>query len=166
MTYLTQFLLQYDNPAQEFGQILGTRLTGQCIASSEAQTTETVYSHVETIMDFTPWWKKYLNYLTEREETEGKFTLYQNLKLAREFPEKNIAILALHSNSAALAGKTSYCVVLDELARFDVSEGSTQSKSEKRTANAVFDTVTRATSSLKSISLMSVSPPRSVDSML
>ena len=81
------------------------------------------------------------------------------MKLAIEFPEKNLAILCLHSNSAALAGKTSYCVVLDELSRFDVSEG-VQSKTQKQTANAVYDTVVRACSSLNEISkVVTISSP-------
>ena len=159
-TFMTQYMLQFDQPAKHFGQVPGTRLTGQVIASSEVQSQETAYAAVETIINYSPWWKKYLAYLLERESNEGKNTLYQKLKLAVEFPEKNIAILCLHSNSAALAGKTSYCVVLDELSRFDVSEGGVQGKTQKQTANAVYDTVVRACSSLKDISkVVTISSP-------
>jgi len=159
-TFMTQLMLKYDNPAQEFGQAPGTRITGQIIASSEVQAKETAYAAVESILDYGHWWQKYIAYLKEREETEGKHTLYQELKLAREFPEKNVAVLSLHSNSAALAGKTSYCVVLDELSRFDVADGMVQSRTQKSTANAVYDTVARACSSLKQISkVVTISSP-------
>lgn len=160
VTFMTQYMLQFDQPAQHFGQVPGTRLTAQVIASSEVQSQETAYAAVNTIINYSPWWNRYLAYLVEREEVEGKFTLYQKLKLAIEFPRKNIAILCLHSNSAALAGKTSYCVVLDELSRFDVSDGAVQSKTQKQTANAVYDTVIRSCSSLKEISkVVTISSP-------
>ena len=160
ITFMTQFMLQFDQPAQYFGQIPGTRLTGQVIASSEVQSQETAYAAVNTNINYSPWWRKYLAYLLEREENEGKFSLYQKLKLAIEFPEKNLAILCLHSNSAALAGKTSYCVILDELSRFDVAEGGIQNKTQKQTANAVYDTVVRSCSSLKEISkVVTISSP-------
>lgn len=159
-TFMTQFMLQFDQPARHFGQAPGTRLTGQVIASSEVQAQETAYAAVESIIEYSPWWRKYLAYLLERESNEGKGTLYQKLKLAIEFPEKNIAVLCLHSNSAALAGKTSYCVVLDELSRFDVTDGSVQSKTQKQTANAVYDTVSRSCASLKEISkVVTISSP-------
>lgn len=160
LTFMTQYMLQFDNPAKHFRQAPGTRLTGQCIASTEVQAKETAYAAVESILDYSPWWRKYLAYLKEREIHEGKNTLYQELKLAREFREKNIAVLSLHSNSAALAGKTSYCVVLDELSRFDVSEGAVQAKTQKQTANAVYDTVVRACSTLRKISkVVTISSP-------
>jgi len=159
-TFMTQYMLQFDQPAKYFGQVPGTRLTGQVIASSEVQAQETAYAAVESIIEYSPWWRKYLAYLIERESNEGKNKLYQKLKLAIEFPEKNIAVLCLHSNSAALAGKTSYCVVLDELSRFDVSETGIQSKTQKQTANAVYDTVVRACSSLNKISkVVTISSP-------
>jgi hypothetical protein len=159
-TFMTQYMLQFDQPAQHFGQIPGTRLTAQVIASSEVQSQETAYAAVNTIIDYSPWWRKYIAYLLEREENEGKFSQYQKLKLAVEFPGKNVAILCLHSNSAALAGKTSYCVVLDELSRFDIAEGGIQNKTQKQTANAVYDTVVRSCSSLKEISkVVTISSP-------
>lgn len=160
VTFMTQYMLQFDQPAQHFGQVPGTRLTAQVIASSEVQSQETAYAAVNTIINYSPWWRRYIAYLLEREENEGKYSLYQKLKLAIEFPGKNVAILCLHSNSAALAGKTSYCVVLDELSRFDIAEGGIQNKTQKQTANAVYDTVIRSCSSLKEISkVVTISSP-------
>lgn len=159
-TFLTQYMLQFDDPAEEFGQMPGTRLTAQVIASSEVQTKETAYAAIESILDYSKWWQKYMAYLQDLEEIEGKHTMYQELKLAREFPKHNLAILSLHSNSAALAGKTSYCVIFDELSRFDVVEGAVQTKTQKRTADAVYDTASRAASSLYQISkVVTISSP-------
>lgn len=160
VTFLTQYMLQFDQPATHFGQGPGTRLTAQTIASSSEQTKETVYAHVETIIHYSPWWQKYLAYLKELEITDGANSHYQEKRLEQSFANKNLAILSLHSNSAALAGKTSYCVVFDELSRFDVIEGSTQSKSQKRTADAVYSTASRAAASLKQISkVLTISSP-------
>jgi len=159
-TFLTQYMLQFDDPAEEFGQMPGTRLTAQVIASSEVQTKETAYAAIESILDYSRWWQKYMAYLQDLEEVEGKHSMYQELKLAREFPKHNLAVLSLHSNSAALAGKTSYCVIFDELSRFDVVEGAVQAKTQKRTADAVYDTASRAASSLYQISkVVTISSP-------
>jgi len=151
MTYMTQYMLQFPDPAVEFG-LEPSRLTGQCIASSEIQAKETVFAHIESIIDKKNWWVKYFAYLKEREANEGKHTLFQRLKQAVEFPERRLAMLSLHSNSSALAGKTSYCVVLDELSRFDVVEGAVAAKSQTRSANAVYSTVSRSVSNLKKVS--------------
>jgi len=160
VTFLTQYMLQFDQPATHFGQGPGTRLTAQTIASSSEQTKETVYAHVESIIHYSLWWQKYIGYLKELEKVDGKEVHYQEKRLEQEFSSKNISILSLHSNSAALAGKTSYCVVFDELSRFDVIEGSTQSKSQKRTADAVYSTASRAAASLKQISkVLTISSP-------
>lgn len=159
-TFLTQYMLKFDNPAEEFGQMPGTRLTAQVIASSEVQSKETAYAAIESIIDHSRWWQRYLAYLHDLEDIEGKYTRYQELKLAREFPKQNLAILSLHSNSAALAGKTSYCVIFDELSRFDVVDGTVQAKTQKRTADAVYYTASRAASSLHQISkVVTISSP-------
>ncbi len=57
--------------------------------------------------------------------------------------------MSLHSNSAALAGKTSALAAFDELARMDSIEGAVQARTQKRTADAVYYTVARSTKSLK-----------------
>jgi hypothetical protein len=143
-------LLAMQDPAAQLHQFKGQRLTLQFIASSEAQAQETAYASFEAIINNAPWWVKYIEWLKEREETEGlgKGSLFEMLSNRIEFKEKNIAALSLHSNSAALVGKTSACCIFDELSRFDVAEGAIQTKTQKRSAQAVYDGVAKAATSL------------------
>lgn len=143
-------MLKLDDPAQYFHQQKGQRITIQFIASSEAQAKETAYASFEGLVVETYWFEKYIWWLQQRESIEGRGvgSLFERLSNRIEFPEKRLAILSLHSNSAALAGKTSACCIFDELSRFDVSEGSVQGKSEKRSAQAVYNTVARSAASL------------------
>lgn len=153
-TFQTHKLLAFDNPAKALGQMSGDRLTVQCIASSLDQAEETIYAKVEAIVnsrDPESWWFRYIEWLKRRETSpggRGPQSLYASFAHSIEFFEKNVAILALHSNSASLAGKTSACCVFDELSRFDVAEGAVQGKSQKKTANAVYNTSARAATSL------------------
>lgn len=143
-------LLEMESPAEYFHQQKGQRLTIQFIASSEAQAKETAYAAFDGLVAETHWFEKYIWWLQQREVVEGSGigSLYERLSSKIEFGEKRVAILSLHSNSAALAGKTSACCIFDELSRFDVSEGSTQGKTEKRSAQAVYNTVARSAASL------------------
>lgn len=147
-------LLALDDPAKHFHQQKGQRLTIQFIAASEAQAKETAYAAFEGLIEETYWFEKYIWWLKQREVAEGlgSGSLYEKLTSKIEFYEKRVAALSLHSNSAALAGKTSACCVFDELSRFDVSEGSTQTKTEKRSAQAVYNTVARSAASLSPFS--------------
>lgn len=157
--WLTHRLLQYDDPAAAFGQVPGYQLSAQFIATSEAQSKQTAYASFEALMS-NPWWKKYIQYLKEREESEGKDTLFQNLTQQIYFKEKNLIIKSLHSNSNALAGMTSYIVVFDEMSRFKVGENVTQGETERSTAQAVYNTSSRAVTSLRPISrVLTVTSP-------
>ena len=150
-TFQTQKLLAMDDPAAELGQLTKDRLTVQCIASSLEQAGETIYAKVEALVNGSTWWVKYIEWLQKRELApggKGTGSLYGRFSNHIEFFEKNVGILALHANSASLAGKTSACCVFDELSRFDVAEGNVQQKSQKRTAQAVYNTSARAATSL------------------
>lgn len=143
-------LLALDSPAEALHQMRGQRITVQFIASTEAQAKETAYAAFETVLTESYWWIQYIRWLQSQEESLGmpKGSLFEKSTTKIEFGEKNIAILSLHSNSASLAGKTSACCIFDELSRFDVAEGAVQTKSQKRTAQAVYNTVARAATSL------------------
>ena len=144
-TGMTQMLLQHQSPAEVFGLIGGTRLTAQFIASSEAQAKETAYAAADTIISYRDYWRKYIAYLQEREINEkGKETLFQHNSRSIEFKEQNLALLSLNSSSSAMAGKSSYIAIMDELSRFGMSETNVQTKSETRTAEAVYSTVSRS----------------------
>lgn len=143
-------LLAYENPAKHFNQMAGQRLTIQFIASSEAQAKETAYASFEGLIDCSYWFTEYIKWLKEREiiEARGVNSLYEKLTSRIEFYEKNIAIMSLNSNSSSLAGKTSPCCIFDELSRLTVAEGAVQGKTQGRTAQAIYNTVARAATSL------------------
>ena len=160
-TGMTQMLLQEDNPAQKFGLAVGTRITCQSLASSEIQSKETAFAAIKSIVTYSTYWKKYKQWLIDRENNgEGKESLFQSLNQTIEFKEKNIAIMSLNSSSSSLAGKSSYLVILDELSRLATIEGSVQGKTENRTAEAVYSTVSRSIMSLKGFGkVITVSSP-------
>lgn len=155
-TFQAHRLLSMEDPGKQLGQIAGERLTIQCLATSLEQAGETIYSKIETmVFNKRNWWGKYIEWLQKRElqpGAGGPGSLYASFTNHIEFFEKNVAFLALHSNSGSLAGKTSACVVFDELSRFDVAEGSVQSKTQKKTAQAVYNTASRAATSLRPFS--------------
>jgi intein/homing endonuclease len=147
-SFLLHKLLELDDPGLELGQLPGQKLVGEYIANSEQQSKQTAYATFEGIVSNTEWWKKYVRYLLDREENEGKETLFIKHQKKISFLEKNLDVLSLHSNSASLAGLTAFFVCFDELSRFDVSEGSIQQNSEKRSAQAVYYTASRAAKSI------------------
>lgn len=151
-SFLLQKLLGMDDPGAQLGQLPGQKFSAEYIATSEQQSKQTAFSNFETIITTTPWWRKYISYLCDRETTEGKETLYQHHMRSINFPEKNLEILSLHSNSASIAGLTAFFVCFDEMSRFDISEGEIQQRSEKRSAQAVYYTAARAAKTLKDFS--------------
>lgn len=150
-TFQTQRLLAFTDPAAALNQLRGDKLTVQCIASALEQANETIYAKVEAIVNNAPWWQKYIEWLRKRETApggKGTGSLFGMFANSIEFFEKNVAIQALPANSGSLAGRTSACCIFDELSRFDVAEGSIQQKTQKRTAQAVYNTSARAATSL------------------
>ncbi len=143
-------LLSMKEPALELHQIKGQRLTIQFIANSEAQAKETAYATFETLITDSFWYQKYIGWLKEREREEHLpvNSLFEHKAQSIEFYEKNVAILSLNSNSATAVGKTSACCIFDELSRFDVAENDIQAKSQKRVAQAIYDGVAKAATSL------------------
>lgn len=158
---MTHDMLKYDDPAAHFGQMQGYQLTAQFVATSEEQSKQTAYSSFESIIMGNPWWKKYIQYLRDRESADSKRQQYfQHLSRSIWFREKNIIIKSLHSNSASLAGMTSYLVVFDEMSRFAVSENEIQGETESRTAQAVYNTSQRSAASLSPYSrVLTVTSP-------
>ena len=159
-SFLLHKLLAMDNPGKELGQVPGQKFVAEYIATSEQQSKQTAYAAFETIMLNTPWWRKYIAYLRERELTEGKESLFQQHERKVAFKEKNLEVLSLHSNSASIAGFTAFFVCFDEMSRFDVSEGEVQQRSEKRSAQAVYYTAARAAKTLSGFSkILTITSP-------
>ena len=163
--YQTMRMLSDNPPEIVSKQLRGDSFTCECIASTSAQANQTIYSKIESLMDYNPYLIKYVEYLQQREEVEkGKGTLFAKFQERIEFKEHNVQILSLHSNSASLSGLTAYAVIIDELSRFDVSDGMVQEKSGKRTADAVYFTASRAAKSLKPFSkILTITSPMYCD---
>jgi hypothetical protein len=152
-SFLLQRLLAFDDPGKEFGQVPGQKFVAEYIATSEQQSKNTAFAAFETILMNTPWWRKYLGYLQDRENADGrKESLFQKHERKIMFHEKNLEAHSLHSNSSSIAGFTAFYVCFDEMSRFDVSEGDVQQKSEKRSAQAVYFTAARAAKTLHGFS--------------
>lgn len=159
-SFLLQKLLAMDDPGRQLGQVPGQKFVAEYIATSEQQSKQTAYAAFENIILNTPWWRKYIGYLRERELKEGKETLFQQHERKIMFHEKNIEAHSLHSNSASIAGFTAFFVCFDEMSRFDVSEGDVQQKSEKRSAQAVYYTAARAAKTLSGFSkILTITSP-------
>lgn len=147
-SFILHKMLAMDNPATELGQAPGQVFTGEYIATSEEQSKQTAFSACYSIINYTPWWEKYLAYLQERELSEGKETLFSQQQRKIFFVDKRLEVVSLHSNSASLAGRTSFFVCFDEISRLDVSDANIQHQSEKRTAQAVYFTAARSAKTL------------------
>jgi hypothetical protein len=161
-SFLLHKLLAMDNPAKQLMQLPSQAFTGEYIATSEQQSKKTAYATFEKIVTRSSWWVKYLAYLKEREDAMrgGKDTLFVQHQRRIAFPEKNLEVLSLHSNSGSIAGLTAFFVCFDEMSRFDISEGDVQQQSEKRTAQAVYFTASRAAKTLKNFSkILTITSP-------
>ena len=157
-SFLLHKLLQYDDPAGELGQIPHYKLSGVYLANSADQSQKTSFASLENIIATTPWWRKYINdYLLEREKKEGSDSLFVKTQKRIFFPEKNLEAISLTSSSSSGAGTTSYFFSAEELSRADVSTGIVQGTTEKRTAQAVYYTFSRATKTLSGFSKTIVS---------
>ena len=147
-SFLTHKLLAMDNPGIDLGQAYGQLLSAEFIATSETQSQKTAFAKCKAFIEESPWWRKYVQYLIDREAKEGKETLFVNYSKVIRFPEKKVEILSLHSNSRSLAGLTAFFVCFDEMSRFPISEGSVQGETEQSTAQAVYWTSSRAVKNL------------------
>jgi hypothetical protein len=154
ISFLKMKLLAMDNPGKQLGQAPGQKLVAEFIATSEQQSKNTAYAALANIITSTDWWIKYISYLKQREESEGKETLFSMSQKRIAFPEKNVESLSLHSNSNSIAGFTAFGIVGDEWSRLSmISSGAdTQSFTEARTAEAIWNTCSRAAKSIRPFS--------------
>jgi hypothetical protein len=152
VAFLLHKLLKMDNPGTELHQAPGQKLVAEFIATTELQSKNTAFAAFINIINNTTWFKRYVSWLKDREENEGKGTLYEITQRRVSFLEKNIEILSLHSNASSIAGFTAFALVGDEWARLSVAEGEVQNVSEQHTAQAIFYTASRATKTLRPFS--------------
>lgn len=115
----------------------GQRLYVVVVASALDQAEATVFSQMRGLFDNTPWFKKYIALLKNRKE-------YSADKYEIRFTDK-LYIKAEDSNSSSLVGKTIHTLLFDEISRMDVSDSEVQKKSQKRSAQAVYQALSKGT---------------------
>lgn len=115
----------------------GQRLYVVVVASALDQAEATVFSQMRGLFDNTPWFKKYIAMLKNRKE-------YSADKFEIRFTDK-LYIKAEDSNSSSLVGKTIHTLLFDEISRMDVSDSEVQKKSQKRSAQAVYQALSKGT---------------------
>lgn len=115
----------------------GQRLYVVVVASALDQAEATVFSQMRGLFDNTPWFKKYIAMLRNRKE-------YSADKFEIRFTDK-LYIKAEDSNSSSLVGKTIHTLLFDEISRMDVSDSELSKKSQKRSAQAVYQALSKGT---------------------
>lgn len=149
----THKLLAHVNPQKYYGLLPGQRIYIVNIANARKQSSETIFASVDSIIRTNPWWRTYIAWLKSREKAELNIRsgdLFHKTEVSYEFRNKQVYIVSEQSNSASLAGRTIKLFLSDEISRTDVSEDEVQGKSQKRSAQAIFNTLSRATKTFKS----------------
>jgi len=143
-----QKLLALDNPQEYWGILPGDEIFIVNTANSQDQSSETMFAKLKGFLFRVPFWQKYIGWLREREKKEKNLhvgDLFASGATYIIFKEKNIHIKAEHSNSTSLAGKTIKVYLSDEICRADVAEDEIQGRTQKRSAQAVFNTLQKGT---------------------
>lgn len=141
-------LLSLDNPQEYWGILPGDEIFIVNTANSQDQSSETMFAKMMGFFKKVQWWQKYIGWLEDREKKEKHLKVGDLLAHGSTyylFKEKSIHVKAEHSNSMSLAGKTIKVYLSDEICRADTSEDEIQGKTQKRSAQAVFNTLQKGT---------------------
>jgi hypothetical protein len=128
---------EYYRHEQQIPIARGQRIYVVVVASALDQAEATVFSQMRGLFDNAPWFKKYITILKNRKEySADKFEIRLTDKLY---------IKAEDSNSSSLVGKTIHTLLFDEISRMDVSDSEIAKKSQKRSAQAVYQALSKGT---------------------
>jgi len=100
-----------------------------------------VYHYVKEFKRTSPWFQRYISALQELQK-EYKIELYKETEAEFAFLNKNIFCNYMHSRSPGLHGVARKVMVIDEIARFDSTEGP-------RSAAKVYEAATTTTQSFR-----------------
>lgn len=97
------------------------------IASSDVQSSDTIWAHYRARRKQSPWIQRYINWIKEIEKRTPtlsgvKATEYRELEKEIINEHLNITFNSMNSNSSGMAGRTRLFACVDELARFQDSE--------------------------------------------
>jgi len=123
-TFETFQLLNMAKPCSYYGLPKGSEIFIFNVARSEQQAKDTVFAHIKARIDGSEWFQN-----RDMVEHHNEFI----------FPvtDGKVIIRCGHSNSASLAGKTTKCAIIDEIARFKETGGNFS-------AQLVYDTLSRS----------------------
>lgn len=100
-------IIKLPNPAEHFGLAKGSPIFITTMASTQTQSNDTVFGYVKARIEGSPYFKS----LIDKKELFVDATRIS-------YPRKGITIIAGHSNSASLVGKSAKLFVMDEATRF------------------------------------------------
>lgn len=110
------------NLRRAFGLSPGPPIEMAFVASSSTQTKDTIWASFIGLFESSPWFQSYVDRVRRIESETGQKLL--NITSSRiEFKEIGLNCVSHNSNSGALAGRTRIAVFLDELARFQATDG-------------------------------------------
>lgn len=120
---------------------LGQRIYFIIVAAALDQAESTVFSQLKGMMDESKFFKRYIKYLKQNKQfSQDKY----------EIRFKNtIHIKAEDSNSQTLVGKTIHTLMFDEISRLDTSDGEIAKKSQKKTAQMVYQGLSKGTTTFR-----------------
>jgi len=172
-TFHLQELFGFEEGAQtHFGLSTMSTIFISAVASSEEQTERTIFGYLRNTLLTSNYWITYHRWLIDRAKKGGvpinRYLVGMQPNTTKMiYPDKNIQIIALNSNSSSIAGTTSYCTLFDEIARLPRSKSDGYNETgDSSSADAVYYTLSRATKTFKNeANIMVVSSPLYVDDM-
>ena len=123
--YITGVAASLPSVREAFGFSPGAPMEMAFVASTATQTRKTIWAYFTSLVDQSPWWKRY-----REAAADSEHDLMDDSTTVWRFPRAGFECQSLNSNSGGQVGLRRLGVFIDELARFDV-EG-------KRGANEVY----------------------------
>jgi hypothetical protein len=120
------------------------------IANSEDQAEKTIFGYLKKLHMNFDYWKKVNQWLIDQEPLGMKHNFFNaNDSGGITYGFHDIEIRTVPSTSDTLAGLTSYCTLFDEISRLRVAGGDVQGKTEKKSAQAIYYTLSRQIKTFK-----------------
>ena len=120
---------------------IGQRIYIVVVAAALDQTEGTIFSAIKGLVENAPWFVKYVKYLKSKK-------LYSADKFELRF-FNTLHVKAEDSNSATQVGKTIHTLIFDEMSRMDVAESEIAKKSQKASAQMVYQGLSKGTTTFK-----------------
>jgi hypothetical protein len=134
-TYIEHVLLHIGHtnngglPAYFSGLLPNQPLEMAFIASTDVQSADTIWAMYNGLRQNSEWFKNYIRWIKNQEKAQGvpdgvRPWAYEERSKEIIHGALNLKIVSLTSNSSGLAGRTRVASFIDELARFENTEGA------------------------------------------